>query len=155
MGSGKIFTGIFVLALVLAGAYIFSISSNPPKNIASVINNPPQTGNSSNAQSIKFSDTQAYPYSYLISSDTLSSDAQQALTGFQLNKTSHSDGSVTYTLTALKQNYYNQVYNLKPSQSLYFIEMSSGDDSVIDNYDRNLGDDHAIIVGSDGYVVQP
>ncbi|MDE1848548.1 MAG: hypothetical protein KGH55_00775 [Nanoarchaeota archaeon] len=132
-----------IVVLVVIGFIVF----NPHKNVTSNV----VSGTSSLPSSaVKFSDTPYYPYAYLISSDTLSSEAQQALAGFDLNKTTNANGTMTYTLTAIAAGYVNQSYTLNSGQSLYFIERSLGDDA--DNNDYNLGDDFAIVVDSSGDI---
>lgn len=143
--------GIAVVVLV-AVLLIFTLRPSPTTN---AINERIITGNSSgNSSAVKFADSQYYPYSYLISGGALSSDAKTAITGFDLSKTENSDGSVTYTLTALKQGYTNQTYTLSSGEKLYFIERSLGDDDAASDSDYSLRDDTAIIVNSDGYIVQ-
>ena len=88
----------------------------------------------------------------MISSDPLSADAERALDGFKMNKKTQSDGSVEINLVALKNNYVNQSYVVKPGQKLYFIETSWVEDGP--SYDGSLSDDGAVLVDSDGYVVQ-
>ncbi len=131
------------LAVIIIGFVIFTPHTSTGKTIFTT-----------SSVGTSFSNSPYYPYAYLISTPTLSSDAQEAITGFQLNTTSNSDGSTTYILTALKQSYYNQTYTIQPGQQLYFIERSMGDDNVADNDDYNLGDDFAIVVDSSGNIVQ-
>jgi hypothetical protein len=64
----------------------------------------------------------------------------------------NSDGTTTYNLIALNSEYQNQSYTLQSGQSLYFIERSMGDDG--NGSENFLGDDHAVIVDSSGYIIQ-
>ena len=90
--------------------------------------------------------------SYLISGETLDSSAQKAISGFSLTKKNLADGSVEITLKALSSEYQDQSYTLKSGEKLYFIEASGGDDSP-PNGEYSLGDDHAVIVDANGFVV--
>jgi hypothetical protein len=149
---------IFISVAIILLVY-FSVSAGfQSGNTIKVIGNETPPANSGNsaipAGSIKFSDTPYYPYAYQISGNSRSNMANQALAGFKLDKTDNSDGTTTYILTALKQEYVNQSYTLQPGQSLYFIEMSMGDDDTANNADYNLGDDFAVVVDSNGYIVQ-
>ena len=149
----RFWISLIVVALVVA-FLIFTLRPSPTTN---AINEQLISGNSNASASnsgTKFADSPYYQYAYLISGDTLSSQAKTALTGFDLSKTSNSDGSMTYTLTALRQEYANQTYTLQPGEKLYFIERSLGDDDTAGNSDYSLRDDTAIIVNSDGYIVQ-
>lgn len=102
----------------------------------------------------KFSDQKYYSNAYLISSASLSADAQKALNGFQMTKQTLADGSTQVVLKALNSEYRDQQYTLKPGEQLYFIERFSGDDDQGQNKDNNTGDDSAVIVDSQGNVVQ-
>ncbi|HTY44351.1 MAG TPA: hypothetical protein VMC80_03845 [Patescibacteria group bacterium] len=139
---GGLLAVLIVLAIVIGGWLILSRG-----NSSSTAN---AVAGSSNET--KLSDSPYANYAYLISSDTLSPEAQQAITGFQINKAANSDGTTTYNLIASNPEYQNQSYTLQPGQSLYFIERSLGDDN--DGTEGFLGDDHAIIVDSNGYIVQ-
>lgn len=124
----------------------FVLLSPHPNSTGSVV-----SGNS-NSNETKLSDSPYANYAYLISSDPLSADAQQAISGFNINKQTNSDGTTTINLIALNPEYQNQTYTLQPGQSLYFIERSMGDDG--NGTENFLGDDHAIIVDSNGYIIQ-
>lgn len=111
------------------------------------------TGNNGNGQtSVKFSDQPYYNQSYLISGDTLSPEAQAALSGFSLDKKPNSDGTVQITLKALQPQYHDQQFTLKPGEQLYFIEKTLGDDQP--DQDNNTRDDSGVVVDSQGNVVQ-
>lgn len=146
------------ILVVLALAAVVVIATRPNNTGYTVANmNTPSQTNSTSSNSIasmKFSDSPYYHYSYLISGGALSSQAQRALAGFNLSATQNSDGTTTYTLTALESGYVSQTYTLQPGQSLYFLEGSMGDDDTMGNLDYNLGDDNAIVVDSNGNIVQ-
>lgn len=115
---------------------------------------PPATGTSDTGASakIKLTDSQYANNAYLISGDTLDSAAQAATSGFTITKTPNADGTTTIALSSTNPEYKNQSYTLQTGQQLYFIERILGDDS--NNQELNLGDDTAIIVDADGYIVQ-
>jgi hypothetical protein len=107
---------------------------------------------SSAPQQIKLSDTPYWKAAHLISGDTIDAAGQSALAGFNVDKKVMPDGTTQITLTTTTAGYVNQSYTLQPGQQLYFIETSMGDDR--DNQEFNLGDDKAVIVDAQGYVVQ-
>ncbi|MFA6105832.1 MAG: hypothetical protein WC725_04580 [Patescibacteria group bacterium] len=113
----------------------------------------PAANNPQTPASQKLSDQPYAQYAYLISSPTLSADAKLALTGFQMTKKANADGSIQFTLKALKTEYRDQVYTLQPGQQLYFIEKFLQDDDQEANEDKNIKDDLAVIVDKDGNVV--
>jgi hypothetical protein len=101
---------------------------------------------------VKLSDTPDWNNAHLISGSSLDNSAQQALSGFSLQKTTNPDGSMTITLKALNPEYSDQQYTVKPGQQLYFIEKSFGDDSPPSG-ERTTGDDSAVLVDSNGFIV--
>jgi hypothetical protein len=139
---------VIVLILVFSGG---NSSSKP--NLPSV--QPPQTGNGTQSSAgTLFSDSPYASYAYLISTSPLSSQAKEATTGFAITSVQNSNGSATYRLATARSNYVNQTYTLEPGQKLYFIERSLGDDDASSDTDYMLGDDTAIIVDTNGYIVQ-
>jgi len=115
---------------------------------ASTVGNNAATTNSTGQ---KFSDSADFANAYLISSGTLSSTTQQALTGFQLNKEPLPDGSLQINLKATESGYQDQQYTLKPGQQLYFVDRFLGDDV---SSEGNQRDDYGVIVDSQGYIVK-
>jgi len=107
---------------------------------------------SSQVQSTKLTDEPYFNKVHLISGDTLDAAAQNAISGFSLSKSTLADGSVNITLAALNPEYTDRSYVVQSGQSLYFIEMSGGDDSP-PNGERYINDDSAVVVDSNGYVV--
>ena len=73
-----------------------------------------------------------------------------------MTKVPQADGSIqinlSITSTGRNRGYANQIYIVKPGQSLYFIETNWGEDGP--GYDGDLGDDGAILVDANGYAVQ-
>ncbi len=101
----------------------------------------------------KLVDQPYYKYAYLISGGTLSPEAQKALAGFSLDKKTLTDGNVQITLTAQKAEYHNQQYVLHSGEQLYFIEKFLADDKSETNEEKNLKDDSAVVVDSQGNIV--
>jgi hypothetical protein len=89
-------------------------------------------------------------YAYLIDSGPPSAKTIQALNGWDVAKKMLADGSLQITLTAKGSDDVNQQYTVKPGHSLYFIEMTMGDDQG--NADLNLRDDYGVIVDQNGIV---
>ena len=111
------------------------------------------TTDAETGQKVKFSDQDYAKSAYLVSGDApLGTDANQALAGFSLNKQAMADKTVVITLKALKSEYHDQTYTLKPGEQLYFIEKFLQDDKEED--ETNIHDDTAVIVDADGYVVE-
>ena len=114
----------------------------PPNGPATTQNLPP----------VKLADSRFAPNAYLISGDTLDAAAQQATSGFTIQKTANADGTTTISLSSSNPEYQNQTYTLQPGQKLYFIETALGDDN--NNQENNLGDDRALITDADGNIIQ-
>ncbi len=135
---------ITVIAVALSMAYVYGwFGTSPGPSTAAV--------QSQNASCNSFAGSQYAQYAYLISGDTLSPDAQNALSGFQVARTQNPDGTIQMYLVTTVSTYVNQTYTLKPGQKLYFIEMSLGDDHL--NRDSSLADDTAIVVDPNGCIV--
>jgi hypothetical protein len=136
-----LFAALAILLLINACSPKGPLPSNPATGSA---------GTTANGK-VKLSDTQDWANAHLISGDTLDAGAQSALSGFSLKKNPMPDGTVQITLTAAQAGYFNQTYNLKPGQQLYFIERFKADDSG--GSDINSKDDSAVIVDAQGYIV--
>ena len=142
---------IIAVVLIVGGSAAFVIHNHNDKPDLGAASQPASGSTASSSQKQLFKGSQYEQYAYLISGDSLDSSAQQAITGFKLNKRSNPDGTVTITLKALEPAYNDQTYTLKPGQKLYFIETSLSDDQ--DNRELSMSDDTAIIVDSQGYIV--
>ncbi len=141
--------GVILLAVIIVGFY-FVMSKPAPQPTANAVQSP-QTVN----QKVKLADTKYGKDSYLISSETLSPEAQTAISGFNISRVVNPDGSINMVLIALNPEYQNQNYHLAPGQSLYFIETYAGDDNPPKGEGPSLMDDKAVIVDQDGYPVSP
>lgn len=100
---------------------------------------------------VMLSSSQYGPFAHLISGDTIDDNARKAITGFDVNKTVNPDGTTTINLIALNPEYSSHTYILNPGERLYFIEANYGDDS---DAEYNLGDDTAVKVDADGYIIK-
>jgi hypothetical protein len=101
---------------------------------------------------VRFVDTPGYSNSFQIYPGALSAEAQAALTGFTLSSAPQSDGSTLVSLAAQVSGYQTQQFSVKPGETLYFIEMNSGDDSTANKADLNPADDRGVVVDSSGFV---
>lgn len=93
-----------------------------------------------------------FNYAYLISGGSLSAEAKNAIAGFTVSTQTMSDGSQNITLNAISSQYQDQSYIVQSGQSLYFIERSMGDDQA-PSVENALGDDFAVVVDANGYIV--
>lgn len=139
---------IVIVALIIIMGSFALYSSSISGNYIQLTNSASQNTSSC----MKISDTPYAQYTYLISGNQLSQDAQTALSGFNLAKNSLANGDMLYTLTTTKAGYINQSYTLKPGDSLYFIETSFGDDNY--QLDTSFSDDTAVVVDSNGCILQ-
>ena len=138
---------MLLLAIILVVAGCSSNTSNTTNNQPN-----PTTGSPTEPTgAVKLSDSQYAANSYLISGDTLDDAAQQAMSGFSMQKTANADGTTTISLSSTNPEYKNQTYTLQPGQQLYFIERALGDDS--NNQEGAIGDDNAVVVDSQGYII--
>lgn len=118
-------------------------------------NTNPQASANTNAPvaSTKFVDQPYYKYAYLISSSTMDAKTKEAIAGFDITKKALADGTTQYNLKALKSEYKDQVYTIKPDEKLYFIETFLGDDNAEKNEEYGMRDDMAVVVDASGNVV--
>jgi zona occludens toxin (predicted ATPase) len=143
---------MLAVALTIAACTSYSAPSTAGQNPAPITTQPsnPATVNPAPA-AVKFSDSQYAAYAHLISGDTLDAAAQSATSGFNIQKTSNADGTTTIALSSTNPEYQNQTYTLQSGEQLYFIERNPGDDN---GGEGALGDDTAIVVDANGYIVQ-
>lgn len=163
MNHKKITILLYIFVILIIAGYLVLNNYQTSGNI--ILNKNTQTSdsqisassNNSNQdknqeQKIKLSETRYWNYAYLISNNNLDNKEKLALSGFDRKKETLPDGSVKIILKTLSSNYNNQTYILKNGEKLYFIETSLGDDPQFKEY--NLGDDVAIKVDSDGYILK-
>lgn len=113
---------------------------------------PPKGKPSFIMKGMKFSDSPLFSKAYLIApvSGDLSKDAQIATTGWTVNSTANSDGSVSVDLVPKEAEDVKQSFTVKPGYKLYFIEMTLVDDGT--GVDENRGDDIGVLVDPNGMV---
>lgn len=99
-----------------------------------------------------FSDTADFQSAYLIWPGAPSADAQTALDGFNLNSQNLGNNVYKIILTATDRNYHNQSFAVAGNDKIYFVEYSLGDDAP--GRDYALGDDYAVAVDSNGYILK-
>ena len=156
-----VFLLILAAIIVTAGAifaYLGSRSGQMPSAIskpfppaaATAPATPPATSGNQNGQ-VKFSTSPYAQFAYLVSGNTLSPEAQRALTGYELVKTKLPNGDAQITLRSTSFPVPDQIYTLTPGESLYFIDYVLGDDTQPRDYSPN--DDKAIVVDQNGYIV--
>ncbi len=141
----KLFAGAILVVLLGAGCAPSSPSA-------------PSAGNNVNEQaaapaSLKFADQPFYKNAYLISGPTMDAKTKEAITGFSITKKALAAGATEYDLKALKSEYKDQTYVLKPGEQLYFIETFMGDDAVNENLEKGFRDDMAVVVDANGNMV--
>ena len=136
------------LAVFFLSGCGFASTSNTTSTPISTNNSQVKTSSSQ-----KLSDQPYFKNAYLISTDALSTDAKTALAGFKMSKQTMPDGTSKIDLKALEAQYHDQSYTLKNGEQLYFIDKFLADDQG--NTEANIGDDTAVIVDSQGNIVQP
>lgn len=131
---------IFLIAIIVValGIWIYSSSGS----------NSSQTSQATNEL---FSNSPLSKNAYLISTSTYDDNTKKALAGFSVTKNNLPDGSTQITLKAENPEYQTQTYTVKPGEKLYFIENSMSDDT--NNTEKFIGDDHAVLVDANGYIV--
>jgi hypothetical protein len=137
---------IILPAIALLSAACQSATSNSALT-PSISNNASSTAT---VTAQKFSDSPDYQNAFLISGDTLSQTAQQALTGFQISRQMQMNGSIKINLKATETGYQDKQYTLAPGQQLYFIDKTLGDDQASEG---NVRDDYGIVVDGQGFIV--
>ncbi|MFA5840827.1 MAG: hypothetical protein WC847_00955 [Candidatus Paceibacterota bacterium] len=142
MKKNTIIIVVVVIVLVL-GVYFISKKSNYSAS---------GTGQNT-ASSQLFASSPFAQYAYLISSsEPFDANTQLALTGFSVTKNNLPDGSVQIILNAVNPEYKTQTFVVKTGEKLYFIEKNLKDDA--NNEEKFLGDDTAVLVNADGYIVE-
>ena len=144
----KLLAGAFVVVLLGAGC----TPSAPPAASSGANVNEQAAANTPPAD-IKFVDQPFYKNAYLISGATMDDQTKTATTGFAITKKALADGTTEYDLKALKSEYKDQTYVIKPGEKLYFIETFMGDDAVNENLEKGFRDDMAVVVDANGDMV--
>lgn len=158
MSKGSIIA-LVVVIVIIVGAVVYFVAQNSasaPITVSSAgvqaSGTPPGVVAGASTTSVPFAGSSYAQYAYLISTGTLTAATVQALNGFALQTSTNPDGSTEYTLQAQNPEYQTQTYAVEPGEQLYFIEHSAGDD--VNGVDRFPGDDSAVLVDQNGYIVQ-
>ncbi len=147
--------GILIAVLLIAAVSLFEMrsslaASHSTQPLATTINPQIQAAAQSDAGRVRLSDTPYAPYSYLISSGNLSAEAAMATAGFNISRSSESNGTLLITLLPNVGGGGVSML-LKPGEKLYFIETSLGDDS--NNQEFAPSDDALVKTDLAGYVL--
>lgn len=167
MKKSSIILVFIILVVIVLGIWIYSANNNTyvGSNAGNGYNNttayvaPTSTQTSTpvattqNAQ--LFADSPLAQNAYLISIPTSTYDANTklALSGFKVTQKTLADGSVQITLDAQKTGYQTQTYTVKSGEKLYFIEKNLTDDDKTTDTDKFAGDDQAVLVDANGYIL--
>ncbi|MDE1869408.1 MAG: hypothetical protein KGH71_00280 [Candidatus Micrarchaeota archaeon] len=141
----KMVLGAIIVLAILGMALHFSGTSS---NIAGAGAN--LTNQSTQSNRTLFSNSPYSQFSYLVSSNALTYQAQAALAGFNLTKTQLANGSTEMKISVIGTN-INQTVLLSPGYKEYVVETSFGEDNG--NFDGSLADDGFVTVDQNGYVV--
>lgn len=127
-------------------AYKMLLAQNAPQS-----NNPRRTPPPILKKGDEFAKSSIFKYAVQIFPGDLTADAKKALNGFDFKATDMNDGSTQVTLTSKDSDDQSQVYTVKKGETLYFIEMTTGDDKTA-GHDANLRDDYGVVVDASGMV---
>ncbi len=161
--SSGILIGIIVILLIVSlaeGYYIYKKRTSAQ----TMITNNSMTPNNTTIKpaskqkptfvmkGMKFSDSPLVSKAYLIYpvNGDLSTDAQKALTGWNVKTNPQNDGSTIVTLVPHEAEDIQQQFTVKTGYKLYFIEMTLVDDKS--GIDENRGDDIGVLVDQNGIV---
>lgn len=104
------------------------------------------------SRGMNFKSTPLFQYAYQVAPGALSASAKKALVGFNISSQTQADGSIIVTLTPKDSEDQNQLYNVKPGQTMYFVEQTPVDDKADSDTDLNYRDDYGIIVDQNGII---
>ena len=165
MSKGGVITLVVVAVVVIGGLLYWANQMSSPSPVVS--NSASTTTSISNGSSSAassgavagasttgelFADSPDAPYAYLISGGSFDASTTKALTGFMVQTSTNADGSMQIMLKAVNPEYQTQTYAVEPGEKLYFVEKILGDDKG--ETDSFPNDDSAILVDSNGYIVQ-
>jgi len=149
----KLFAGSIILILLGAGCAPSPAPAVPAPAAAANVNvKAPETA-AQPAIDNKFVDQSYYKNAYLISGAEMDAKTKEAITGFDIVKKALAGGATQYDLKALKSEYKDQTYIIKPGEKLYFIETFMGDDDVNEDLEKGFRDDMAVVVDANGNVI--
>lgn len=146
MSKTSIVSLIIIIVVVVIGGALYWESYQGLSSIT------PSVAASSSPAGELFAGSIYAPNSYLISTGAFDASTTRALSGFTVQTSTNADGSMQITLNAVNPEYQTQTYTVQPGEQLYFIEANLSDDSA--GADNFPGDDNAVLVGQNGYIVQ-
>ncbi len=159
MSKSSIITLVVIIVVVVIGGVVYWTSYMGSSSIVPLGSSAASSsldGTVAGASSTKntgqlFAGSPYAANAYLISSGTWSANTKKALSGFNVQTSTNPDGSMQFTLNATNPEYQTQTYTVQSGEQLYFIESNLGDDSG--NEDNFPGDDKAVLVDQNGYIV--
>ena len=150
--------GVLIIAVIAEGGLLIKVRSSELALRAqatkvlgtstSTSRPPPQMLTSG----MKLADSSISQFAFKVAPGKLDDSAKTALIGWDITSVVQKDGSTVVTLNPKDSGDQKQVYTVKPGLSLYFVEMSKGDDNTDTNSDTNLRDDYGIMVDANGTV---
>lgn len=158
----NIIIGVLALAVIFETSYIVvkkvatkvttEITETSAKPVVAPAPQPSRPAPSFLTKGATLSASPIAKYAYLVAPGPLTPDAKSALIGWTIVSKAQADGSTVVTLTPKDSDDQFQSYTVKPTQKLYFVEMTPVDDIQNTDSDKNLRDDYGIIVDADGIV---
>lgn len=151
-------TLVILLAVVIAGLAYLKFKPTAKGGVSeakngtgetSVRRTPPQKPQPGD----KLADLSVAQFAFKVAPGELTSAGKTALTGWDIKTSTQKDGSITVVLVPNKTDDQKQSYTVPSGDSLYFVEMSTGDDNQQAGTDSRLQDDYGLIVNADGIVL--
>ena len=137
----NLIAAIVVLIIMAVGA--FTLIGNTGSKVVQ------STSGSATTTNVLFSTSQYAPYSYLVSTQNPTPQAQAALSGYTVGRTPEPDGSMNVTVS-INGAAASQSLVVKPGYKLYIVETSFGDDG--NGFDSSFVDDGFLLVDPNGYI---
>ena len=149
--AAVVYGGVYYFVIAPRNSYNPSAAQNLQTTLIATPTLTPTAAATVSAQ--KFQDSEMRQYAYQLYPGPISAQTKEAMAGFEMQTQMLADGTAQINLTSTNPEYKDQQYLIKPGETLYFIEMNSGDDSADENTDRNLADDTAVVVDAQGNMV--
>lgn len=100
----------------------------------------------------KLADLAISKFAFQVFPGELTTTAKQALIGWEIKTTANADGTTQVILSPKNTDDKQSSYKVATGQTLYFVEMSAGDDDEASNTDSNLRDDYGVLVDEGGII---
>lgn len=145
----NVIIGVLAIAVLVEGYFLMSKKSAPVVAGATAQTNrrPPAPVGKGD----KLAGSAMEKYAHIIY-PTITDESKQFLTGFDVKTKTLADGNTEVDLVPKDSDDQFQSYIVKPTQSLYFVEMTQGDDRPDTDRDANYRDDYGIVVDAQGIV---